>query len=602
MQKKPSVQAIGIWVFCSLFAGAQTPASFEVSSAATGVRPVGVKVLAVSKSPYAVVANSGENSVSVFGVSSPPYLVQTLSGIPGPYGLAACGRTILVTSPADNSVSVLTFPEPPSGSAFAPGTLVGKIKTGPQPYAVSCGDFGVVANLGDNTLTVIDVATLTTRTVVEGVPGSRALTSIGILPRPVSPLGVDTAWVAGTEANIVTVVDLARGTVVRRIPLPQPTSVTQCEGSRTTTVCIASGGSVVAIDPSTYASVPSIQYTSVPGLQELGPAIAAPPYPNVALSSSPVSIWMTSATERPTNGDALLHVPGAVGLAVGSADSTYVLATSPSANRLISIRFVRPTESPQPPFTVTNAASYSPLPAAAGSLASLFFSTGAAQSAKASSLPLPTSLAGVTLRIGGTLSYVPPTGLTYSPSGSITVGLLFVGPSQINFQLPTGLAPSPYVQVQLTMPDGRTQLGIVTIGAASPGIFTISQDGIGQGSILNQDFSQNGSPQVLPGAKPASRGEVIHIYATGCGETTPTLAPGEPASASGNPLVITKLQPSITIGGQSARVLFSGLAPGFVGAWQIDAEVPQAVITGSVLPVIVSIGGQTSNTVTMAVQ
>jgi uncharacterized protein (TIGR03437 family) len=211
-------------------------------------------------------------------------------------------------------------------------------------------------------------------------------------------------------------------------------------------------------------------------------------------------------------------------------------------------------------------------------------------------------LAGVSLKIGGTLSFIPPAGLTYSPTGSVPAGLLFVGPNQINLQVPPSLAPAPYVQTQLTMSDGSTKLGIVTIAAASPGIFSVTQDGIGQGAILNRDFTQNGSPQIVPGARPAARGEVIHIYATGCGETTPTLAPGESASASGNPLVVTKLQPSVTIGGQSARVLFSGLAPGFVGAWQIDAEVPQTVVPGSVLPVIVAIGGQASNTVTMAVQ
>ncbi|MBI2816146.1 MAG: hypothetical protein HYX72_04315 [Acidobacteria bacterium] len=57
-----------------------------------------------------------------------------------------------------------------------------------------------------------------------------------------------------------------------------------------------------------------------------------------------------------------------------------------------------------------------------------------------------------------------------------------------------------------------------------------------------------------------------------------------------------------TIGGQAARVLFSGMAPGFVGLWQVNAEVPQSVTPGPAVPLVISAGGNTSNTVTIAVQ
>lgn len=615
MPRDSRLRAVGIWLLLSLVAGAQSPPAFDVASAATGLRPVGIDGFTVTvtrQSPpfvsttfsYAVVANSGENSVSVFGVGTPPSLVQTLTGIPGPYGVAACGRLLLVTSPGDNSVSVLRFPDPPTGSTFAAGSVVGKIGTGRQPYAVACGDVGVVANFGDSTLTVLNTSSLTVQATVPDVPGSRALTSVVILPGTASSLDTETAWVSGTDANIVTVVDLGRASVLRKIPLPQPTTISRCslEGGRTG-MCIATAGTVTAIDPATFASVPAVQYMTVPNLQEFSAGIA--------LSNSAVSLWTFGPTVSPRAADPVLNIPGVAGLAsaanssgniVSQSGTRYTLATSTSANSLVAIRWIPSTESPQPPFRVANAASFSPLAVAAGSLASLFFGTGASQEAKASTVPLPTSLAGVSLKIGGTLSFIPPAGLTYSLSGSVPTGLLFAGANQINFQLPTGIAPAPYVQTQLTMPDGTTKLGMVTIAATSPGIFAVTQDGIGQGAILNRDFTQNGSPQIVPGARPASRGEVVHIYATGCGETTPTLLPGEPASISGNPLVITKLQPTVTIGGQSARVLFSGLAPGFVGLWQIDAEVPQTVIPGTVLPVIVSIGGQTSNTVTIAVQ
>jgi len=81
----------------------------------------------------------------------------------------------------------------------------------------------------------------------------------------------------------------------------------------------------------------------------------------------------------------------------------------------------------------------------------------------------------------------------------------------------------------------------------------------------------------------------------------PPLLPGEAAPVSGNPLFLTRVQPTVTIGGQAARVLFSGMAPGWVGLWQINAEVPATVTPGSAVPMTVTAGGITSNTVTIAV-
>ena len=84
--------------------------------------------------------------------------------------------------------------------------------------------------------------------------------------------------------------------------------------------------------------------------------------------------------------------------------------------------------------------------------------------------------------------------------------------------------------------------------------------------------------------------------------TDPPLLPGEAAPASGNPLILTRVQPTVTIGGVQARVLFSGMAPGWVGLWQINAEVPQSVTSGPAVSLTITAGGVTSNTVTIAVE
>jgi uncharacterized protein (TIGR03437 family) len=131
-------------------------------------------------------------------------------------------------------------------------------------------------------------------------------------------------------------------------------------------------------------------------------------------------------------------------------------------------------------------------------------------------------------------------------------------------------------------------------------MFTLLQNGSGQAAALNQDNSLNRNPQSIVGARPATRGSVIQIFATGAGATNPPVAAGEAAPAS--PLALTVVQPTVTIGGKAAQVQFSGLAPGFVGLWQINAVVPADVTPGNAVSLSISAGGQTSNTVTIAVQ
>jgi hypothetical protein len=58
----------------------------------------------------------------------------------------------------------------------------------------------------------------------------------------------------------------------------------------------------------------------------------------------------------------------------------------------------------------------------------------------------------------------------------------------------------------------------------------------------------------------------------------------------------------VTIGGAPAYVIFSGLAPGFVGEYQVNALVPPNSAAGDAVSLVISTGGYTSNTVTMAVK
>ena len=72
-------------------------------------------------------------------------------------------------------------------------------------------------------------------------------------------------------------------------------------------------------------------------------------------------------------------------------------------------------------------------------------------------------------------------------------------------------------------------------------------------------------------------------------------APTSPLSTTVNPV-------SVTIGGMPAQVMFQGLAPGFAGLYQVNAVVPSGIPPASTVPVTLTVAGQTSSPVTMAVQ
>jgi uncharacterized protein (TIGR03437 family) len=58
----------------------------------------------------------------------------------------------------------------------------------------------------------------------------------------------------------------------------------------------------------------------------------------------------------------------------------------------------------------------------------------------------------------------------------------------------------------------------------------------------------------------------------------------------------------VTVGGLDAHVTFAGLAPGYVGLYQVNVQVPVGVATGPSVPVIVTAAGASSLPVTVAIK
>jgi uncharacterized protein (TIGR03437 family) len=64
---------------------------------------------------------------------------------------------------------------------------------------------------------------------------------------------------------------------------------------------------------------------------------------------------------------------------------------------------------------------------------------------------------------------------------------------------------------------------------------------------------------------------------------------------------VTMNTPTVTIGGANAPVSFSGLAPSFVGLYQVNAQVPASLKAGN-QPVVLTISGFMSKSVLLPVK
>jgi uncharacterized protein (TIGR03437 family) len=228
---------------------------------------------------------------------------------------------------------------------------------------------------------------------------------------------------------------------------------------------------------------------------------------------------------------------------------------------------------PDPQNAVTNAASYSAQAVAPGAIVSLFGASLSAATSQSSAAPLPTVLGDTTVTFNG-----------------IPAPLYFASTKQVNAQVPFEVAPgSAIAEVISNSGIALTQL---PVGEAGPGIFTLDRSGTGDGAL-----SDAVTGALVTSGQPIAAGGYLAIYCTGLGAVTPAPTTGDvPAT-----LTKTTVDPSVLIDGQPASLSWAGLAPGFVGLYQVNAQVPATLTAGSHRLQLV-VNGAASNTVTFAVR
>jgi uncharacterized protein (TIGR03437 family) len=233
---------------------------------------------------------------------------------------------------------------------------------------------------------------------------------------------------------------------------------------------------------------------------------------------------------------------------------------------------------------VVNAASYA-APVAPGSIAAVF-----------GDFPLTSPVTATGLPLEGML---PLPGSIWDFFLDMLDGhppLFYASAGQVNFQVPWEFAGQS--QTTLAASTGPTNVPgtaqTVTLAPFAPGIFAVNSQGTGQGAVLDTGY------RLVDASNPAAGSSTVLIYCTGLGAVTNPPPTGSPASLTD--LSPTPKLPSVTIGGVLASVSFSGLAPGFVGLYQVNAQVPAGLAASNAVPVAISMEGAASNTVTIAIQ
>ena len=195
---------------------------------------------------------------------------------------------------------------------------------------------------------------------------------------------------------------------------------------------------------------------------------------------------------------------------------------------------------------------------------------------------------------------IPTTGTvaTTLSSTSVTINgtpapIVYASASQTAVMVPYEVAGSTTASIVVTYKDQTTASFKVPVVASAPGLFAADGSGAGQLLAFNQDGSINSAKSA------ASAGQVLVLFGTGEGMTDPVLPDGQVISD----ILATPLTPvSVTIGGQTAQVLYAGSSPGLLaGVLEVEVVVPKNAGTGAV-PVVITVGSassQKSATVTL---
>ena len=237
-----------------------------------------------------------------------------------------------------------------------------------------------------------------------------------------------------------------------------------------------------------------------------------------------------------------------------------------------------------PTVATVSAASYRGSELARESIASAFGSNFATAAQGASTLPLPTTLAGASVKVrdsAGTERFAP---------------LFYVAPTQINYQIPPGTANGA-AEVSVLNSGIVVGKGTIIVMNTTPGLFSATANGKGLAAATIQRI-RNGI-STYESAITLSQGQVIAV----------PIDVSQPTDEVYLALYTTGLRyrsdlsnVSATIGGATARVLFAGMQGTFVGLDQVNIQIPRSLAGRGEVDVELRVDGQIANLVRVSIK
>lgn len=236
--------------------------------------------------------------------------------------------------------------------------------------------------------------------------------------------------------------------------------------------------------------------------------------------------------------------------------------------------------------TSVSAADYQRVGLASGSIVTAFGNNLATATEIANTFPLPTSLAGTTVRIKD------------AAGKELLAPLFFVSPGQVNYQVPLGIEPGlTTVRVINLLGDVATeQTQLLSI---APGLFTANANGHGVPAAAVLRIKAGGSQAYEPAARfdptqskfvpteidlgPASDQVFLILFGTGLRHAEPSLVDAR-------------------IGDLLTEVAYLGPQPDFSGLDQINLRLPRRLIGAGEVAVNLMIDDQKANSVTIAIK
>ncbi len=212
-------------------------------------------------------------------------------------------------------------------------------------------------------------------------------------------------------------------------------------------------------------------------------------------------------------------------------------------------------------------------PLAPGTVTQAYGTNLAAAGASPANVPLPTSFNGVQVLMGG-----------------LSAPIYYVSPNQLTIQVPSELAAPAEYQALISSNGGYTLPQPMDLVPVAPGVVAFPD-----GSLV----AQHSDYSLVSSTSPAKPGETLTIYLVGMGATSVTVPSG--AASPADPLAVVSNSAQVTIDGQTAQTVFTGLTPGGVGLYQINLTVPPTAKAGK-LPVVITQAGVTTNATTLLVQ